>query len=323
MPVVAVIGCGAWATTVAQLIAENGHSVTLLCHRNEYVETIERDRENTLALPGFKVSDLITPTIDPEKIASAAYWVICVPSKFLSGLTQLQPSYSGQSIISLIKGLPDVAEWGLASDYIKQAMGCPTISVLSGPNLASEVAQHLPGATVVAAPTEALNTQWQSLLHRPYFRLYRSVDIRGVELGGLLKNVYAIAGGIVDGLGLGENAKAALMTRALSEMIRIGTEFGAEKTTFYGLSGLGDLMATSYSQSSRNWQLGYTLATETPESRIDRGVAEGARTVRLLSPQLNPNADYPIFNAIHSVIAKNANIADVMATLMQRELKSE
>lgn len=322
MTSIGVIGCGAWATTAAKILAENGHSITQWCHRMEYVTAIQSFRENSLALPGIPLPASIQATLDPNTLAHTDVWVICLPSKHLHSLHQFQSAYRGQPAVSLIKGIPDQAQSTMGSRYIEQILQCRNLAVLSGPNLASELAHQRPGAAVVAAPTIEAATMIQRLFSGPYFRLYTSLDRIGVELGGVLKNVYAIAAGIADGLGLGTNAKSALMTRSLSEMVRIGTSFEGLPSTFYGLSGIGDLMATAYSTASRNWQYGNALGNGQPAYRNDRGVIEGARTAELLRPQL-ATLDVPIFTGISQIIMDGVSPNTVITSLMARELKSE
>ena len=319
---IGVIGSGAWATTAAKILAENGHSVIQCCHRIDYVNAIQTLHENILSLPGIKLPLGITASLNIEDLEAVDSWVICIPSKFLDTLLPLRPIYRGQSIISLIKGLPDHSDIQSVSDYIQANLGCDDLAVLSGPNLALELANQKPGASVIAAHHAHLCRNFQHLFSRPYFRIYTSDDRCGVELGGVLKNVYAVAAGIADGLRLGTNAKSALMTRALSEMVRIGVTVGANPTTFYGLSGIGDLMATAYSQSSRNWQCGFNLAQTSHIDRNDRGIAEGARTALLLNSRLQ-GLDVPILSAVATVLTGEATVTSVMTQLMQRELKSE
>jgi glycerol-3-phosphate dehydrogenase (NAD(P)+) len=218
--------------------------------------------------------------------------------------------------------LPEHTDTHSVADYLQTLLRADDLAVLSGPNLALELAQQLPGASVVAAKNPQLCRHFQQLFSRPYFRIYTSDDRLGVELGGVLKNVYAFAAGIADGLQLGTNAKSALMTRALAEMVRIGKSMGANTTTFYGLSGIGDLMATAYSQSSRNWQAGFNLAQDKEGHRSDRGIAEGARTALLFNRRL-PTMEVPILSAIATVLTGQETVSSVMTQLMQRELKSE
>jgi glycerol-3-phosphate dehydrogenase (NAD(P)+) len=322
MSAIGVIGCGAWATTAAKILAENGHSVTLWCHRDEYVATINHTHQNTLSLPGIPLPSTIQATLNAHAFHDLDEWVICLPSKFLDTLGPFKEVYAGQPIISLIKGLPTDRRWTFISNYLSFHFNTNSIAVLSGPNLAMELAHRQPAAAVIAATDAAMSRQFQQRFSTPYFRTYTASDHRGVELGGVLKNVYAMAAGIADGLKLGTNAKSALMTRSLTEMVKIGAHFGAVPTTFYGLSGIGDLMTTAYSDSSRNWQAGYHLATDT--NTLTRGVAEGARTAVLLSDQVPDLASIaPIFWGIVGIVKEGISPQSVIASLMDRELKSE
>lgn len=316
---IGVIGCGAWATTASKILGENGHDVTIWCHREAYRSDIKNFQENKLALPGVRLPSSVRASTDASIFSEFGSWVICLPSKHIDTLKEFIPHFKNQRIISLIKGLNGQTK--LASDHLKHLFGLDNIAVLSGPNLASELSRKLPGASVVASELIELAVHFQQLFSGPYFRVYTSADRLGVELGGVLKNVYAIAAGVVDGLSLGTNAKSALMTRSLNELVRIGVFLGAKDSTFFGLSGIGDLMATSYSRDSRNWQFGYNLSRQSTTNRDDRGIAEGGRTAMLLKDRLS-KLDTPIFNGIADIIG-GTPAHSVVASIMQRDLKSE
>ena len=201
-----------------------------------------------------------------------------------------------------------------------------SIAVLSGPNLALELAQSKPAATVIASKTDAAGL-FQSWLSNGYFRVYKTHDSRGVECGGFLKNVMAIAAGAIEGSQLGENAKAALITRGLQEMIRFGTLFGADEKTFFGLSGLGDLLATCHSDKSRNWRVGFQLAQSKSLDAIlsDLGaVAEGVHTASVLNQYLKQEGlSFPIMEEVYAMLFEGKTLVSSLQTLMSRKLKSE
>lgn len=247
---VAVLGAGAWGTALGVLLASKGVPTALWARRKEFAEDLRARRENKDYLPGVALPAYLYPTADPEEaLEGAELAVVALPSKALEETLRglpLAPWY-----LSATKGLFfQEGRLRTPSEVVEDLAGRP-VAVLSGPNHAEEVARFLPTASVAAGPLEL--AKWvQELFSGPTFRVYTSRDRRGVELGGALKNILALAAGMVDGLRLGDNAKAALLTRGLREMVRFGTALGGEEATFYGLSGLGDLLATAYSFHSRN-----------------------------------------------------------------------
>jgi len=319
-----VLGCGAWATTVAKMLAENGHHVSLWCHRSAYVDTINTTRTNTLSLPGILLPDTLSPTLDLQCIETSDAVILGVPSIYLGPLFLQLTRLQRRPILSLIKGVLQRPDWQL-SHYFATHFEAP-YALLSGPNLAKEIATGCPAASVVASAHLDIATFFQRHLSRPYFRIYTSDDVCGVELGGILKNVMAIAAGICDGHQWGLNAKASLLTRALKEMTTFGAHFGAKTDTFYGLSGLGDLMATAHSEASRNWQIGHKIANGLPLNAVSLGSAipEGVRTTLLLKDVAKENnLHLPILSEVCSILEGKSRPKDSLSALMGRALTTE
>lgn len=252
---VTVIGAGAWGSALANLLCQNQNAVTLWGHDAAHVREMERTGRNELFLPGFPLARELAFQPDLAKaVAGAECVVLALPSKFFRDVTSRLPDFEGIAV-SVTKGIED--ETGLTmSGILRTTMPKAAGAALSGPTLAKEVAREIPAAIVAAHPEEEVAKKVQQLFHRPTFRVYTSNDVLGVELGGALKNVAAIAAGIGDGVGFGDNAKAGLITRAIAEIRRLGVGCGAAAETFSGLSGLGDLTVTCFSRLSRNRQFG-------------------------------------------------------------------
>ncbi|MEZ0347924.1 MAG: NAD(P)H-dependent glycerol-3-phosphate dehydrogenase [Thermus sp.] len=319
---VAILGAGAWGTALGVLLASKGIPTALLCRRKEHAEALRAHRENKEYLPGVALPAYLYPTHDPEEALSGAeFAVVALPSKALDTLRDLPqaPWY-----LSATKGLFFREGALLTPSQVVAALTGRPVATLSGPNHAEEVARFLPTASVAAGP-EALARRAQEVFHSPTFRVYTSADLRGVELGGGLKNVLALAAGMVDGLRLGDNAKAALLTRGLKEMVRFGTAQGGEEATFYGLAGLGDLLATAYSLHSRNRGAGERLVRgEALERLEDRGVVEGLYAVKaLMAWRREAEVELPIAEAVYRVAYEGLDPLKALQELMGREPKAE
>ncbi len=320
---VAILGAGAWGTALGVLLASKGIPTTLWARRKELAEELRARRENKDYLPGVALPAYLYPTADPEEaLEGAELAVVALPSKALEETLQALPR--APWYLSATKGL-FFKEGGLhtPSEVVEALTGRP-VAVLSGPNHAEEVARLLPTASVAAGPLQ-LARRVQELLSGPTFRVYTSQDRRGVELGGALKNVLALAGGMVDGLRLGDNAKAALLTRGLREMVRFGTALGGVEATFYGLSGLGDLLATAYSLHSRNRGAGERLVRgEALERLEDRGVVEGLYAVKaLMAWRERTGLELPIAEAVYGVAYGGLDPLKALSALMARGPKAE
>lgn len=320
---VAILGAGAWGTALGVLLASKGIPTTLWARRKELAEELRARRENKDYLPGVALPAYLYPTADPEEaLEGAELAVVALPSKALEETLQALPR--APWYLSATKGL-FFKEGGLhtPSEVVEALTGRP-VAVLSGPNHAEEVARLLPTASVAAGPLQ-LAKRVQELLSGPTFRVYTSQDRRGVELGGALKNVLALAAGMVDGLRLGDNAKAALLTRGLREMVRFGTALGGVEATFYGLSGLGDLLATAYSLHSRNRGAGERLVRgEALERLEDRGVVEGLYAVKaLMAWRERTGLELPIAEAVYGVAYGGLDPLKALSALMARGPKAE
>ena len=327
---VAVVGSGAWGTTLAAIVAGR-EPVTLLCHSPETAARISDTRRNEARLPGVDLPANLLATADPGALAAAADLVIfAVPSAHLrETVVRVAPFIAASAdVLSVVKGIERESLLRM-SDVIAQAGGLDParIAALSGPNLALEIARGLPASAVVAATDEALAERIQDRLGRRVFRLYVNRDILGVELCGALKNIVAIAAGAVDELGFGDNGKAGLMTRGLAEMTRVGIAAGANPLTFAGLAGIGDVIATCGSSLSRNHRLGVELARGRKWDEIEAtlpGVAEGAYTVDAalqLADELG--VEMPIAREVQRALFEGKSVQRCLIDLLARESKDE
>lgn len=332
---VAVLGAGSWGTALAALLAANGHSVRLWARQPALVNTLFTERENRRYLPDIPLPHNIYPT-DALSVALADAPVVlfAVPSGAVREVArEAAPFLSSRALlISAAKGLEE--ESGLRmSEVLAQTIpnAEARIVALSGPNLAVEMARGVPTASVAASlnpeAAEATQRLFSQQKPAPTFRVYTGRDVIGVELGGAIKNVIAIGAGVCDGLGYGDNAKAALMTRGLTEAVRLGVAEGAEAATFMGLSGVGDLIATGASRLSRNYRVGYALGQgrDLPSILTELGqVAEGVPTTRVLCALADRyGVEMPLCRALNVVLFEQRPAPAVIAELMQRPLRQE
>ncbi|HET9436260.1 MAG TPA: NAD(P)H-dependent glycerol-3-phosphate dehydrogenase [Candidatus Limnocylindrales bacterium] len=328
-PAVAVVGSGAWGTTLAILVARS-EPVTLLCHSPETAARLRAERRNERRLPGVPLPDDVRPTADPAELRGADLVIVAVPSAHLrETVTRLASAIPRDAdVLSVVKGLEHGTLLRM-TEVIADAAGIESsrIAALSGPNLALEIAQGLPASAVVAAEDQALAERIVERLGRREFRLYTNTDVLGVELCGALKNVIAIAAGAADGLGFGDNGKAGLMTRGLAEMMRVGIAAGANPLTFAGLAGIGDVIATCGSRLSRNHRLGEELAKGRAWSEIEAslpGVAEGAYTVdAALALAERHRVEMPIAREVHNALFEGKSVRRCLIDLLARESKDE
>lgn len=328
---IAVIGSGSWGTALAVLLGKKGYRVALWGRREE-AEALARDRENAQFLPGIALPDTVAPTADLDcALAGAEAAVMVIPSGALRLVAAMLRGKLGADALLVNAGKGLESDTGLrGSEVIAQELGEQIgrhCVALSGPNLAVELANDIPTATVVASADSDRAAKAQEMLSSPGLRVYRNCDVIGVELGGALKNVLAIGAGISDGLGYGDNTKATVVTRGLVEMTRLGVTLGADTRTFTGLSGFGDLMATCASGLSRNLRLGRMLGQGKPveESLASLGqVAEGMPTCKaayLLSRKLD--VYMPITEQIHAVLFEGKSPKQAVHDLMARDQKEE
>ncbi|MBF0153152.1 MAG: NAD(P)-dependent glycerol-3-phosphate dehydrogenase [Magnetococcales bacterium] len=331
-PSVAVIGAGSWGTALATHLAGKLPRVTLWCHEPEVAAGIGRQRHNPLFLTDLRVPDNIDAMTDLAAVAAGhAILVMVAPTQVTRHLLiQLQPHVRPDVIlVCASKGIEE-SRLVLISELYAEILGADLARracFLSGPSFAREVMAGHPAALVVAGRDAAVVTTIQALFSTPRFRTYSTDDVVGVELGGALKNVIALAAGISDGLGFGYSARAALITRGLAEMIRLGVRLGGRLETFSGLSGFGDLLLTATSELSRNHTVGVRLGRGETLAAIQAGmreVAEGVRTARAVQQlALRHAVEMPIIDAVHAILYDARSPRSVVEDLMSRQLKPE
>ena len=327
----AVLGAGSWGTTFAKVLADAGCSVTLHARRPELVEAIRASRENADYLPGVRLPDAVRATGDPaEALDRADVVVLAVPSQTLrDNLAGWAPLLPGDaSLLSLMKGV-ELGTTKRMSEVICEVTGADAdrVAALSGPNLAREIAEEQPSATVIACADVDRAEALQAACLTPYFRPYTNPDLIGCELGGAVKNVIALAVGMAEGLGFGDNTRASLITRGLAETARLGMELGAEPTTFAGLAGLGDLVATCSSPLSRNRTFGEKLGKGMSVEEVQqstRQTAEGVKSCRSVLDLARAHDVYvPITEAVVRVCHEGVHPARMVKEIMTREAKPE
>ena len=331
-PHIAVIGAGAWGTTLARHCALKGLPVRLWAYERAVVDFIQRRRENLAFLPGVTLPPPLEASDSLAEVVSGADLVLfAVPSHAArSVLAQMAPVLAAPiPVISATKGIEEET-LKLMSEVMRETLASPfhrALAFLSGPSFASEVCLGLPTAVVLAGEDAELVRRLQVLLMTPMFRVYAGSDAVGVQLGGALKNVMAVAAGVVDGLKLGHNARAALITRGLAEMIRLGRAMGADTRTFYGLSGIGDLVLTCTGPLSRNHTVGVRLGQGERLSDILKdtsAVAEGVRTSRAAGGlAVRHRIEMPIVNEVCAVLFEGKSPRQAVGELMERAAKEE
>ncbi len=327
-PRVAVLGAGSWGTALALVLSRNGIE-TPLWGLPEEIALLQRERENRRYLPGIPFPETLHPTADlGAAVTHSSDLLIAVPSgAFPTLLAQLHPLLSSSAPIAwATKGLaPD--HGGLLSTLIEQTLGPRTLAVLSGPTFANEVACGLPTAITVAANAPEYATRFAQYLHNDTFRAYTASDLIGVQIGGSAKNVMAIGAGIADGLGFGANARAALITRGLVEIIRLGVAMGGSRETFMGLAGIGDLVLTCTDNQSRNRRMGLALAAgntiEQARAQIGQAV-EGVTTAQAIHRLAQQHAvEMPITEQIYRVLFQGLHPREAVNQLLERAQKAE
>ena len=327
---ITVLGDGGWGTTLAIHLAKKGYHVRLWGAFADYVKVLEKTRENKKFLPGIKIPANISILSDISKACSGAELVLLtVPSQHMrSVLMQLRrnPDVKKAVLLSAAKGIEKETHKRMA-ELIKELLGASKIAVLSGPSIAYEAARDIPTTAVIASPDKALSKELQDIFTTDKFRIYTSDDLVGVELGGALKNIVAIAAGIGDGLGLGTNAKAATLTRGLAEMARLGVAMGAKSQTFSGLTGIGDLVTTCISPHGRNRWFGEELGKGKKTKDIlgqTEMVVEGVATTKSAYELAKKyKVDMPITNQVYEVIYNSKDPKQAVHDLMTRTPKAE
>lgn len=329
---ISVIGAGSWGTTLANLLAKKGYQVTLWCYEKDLVERMERNKINDLYLDGISLEPQIVFTNNLSLSAQEKDLILLVPPSQVMRdvLSQLKPSLGPSSLLvsaskgienNTLKTMSEVLADVLGSNIAKRT------AFLSGPSFAREVALEQPTAVSVASEDEVVSKCVQDVFSTDYFRVYTNSDVVGVEIGGALKNVIAVAAGVSDGLGFNHNARAALITRGLVEITRLGLAKGAQKGTFYGLAGMGDLVLTCTGDLSRNRTVGMELGRGRELKEVlgqMRMVAEGVKTTLSayqLAKKLQVNM--PITDQMHQIIYQGKSPLEAVKDLMQRSLTSE
>jgi glycerol-3-phosphate dehydrogenase (NAD(P)+) len=325
----AILGTGGWGTALAVLWASHGNDIILWGHTPERVEEISRSRQNPDYLPAVELPPNVCLTNSLADCTAADLIVFVTPSVALREVAsklRLELTRESAILMSCTKGIEHGTGLRM-SEILSEKFPNNPVSVLSGPNLAVEVARGLPSATVLGCRDEAVAEQLQATLGSSRFRVYTSDEVVGIELGGALKNIFAIPAGVSDGFGFGDNSKAALVTRSLAELFRLGVAMGGDARTFQGLSGAGDLIATCFSRHSRNRGLGEQLGRGKSLADITRGmktVAEGIPTARSAFECARKLAvETPIIDQVYAVLHEGKSPAQAMQELLGRDQKSE
>lgn len=326
---IAVIGDGGWGTALALMLHSYGHAVTIWGPFESYVQEIRATGENTRFLPGVKLPATLTWTSDPaEAVAGAEVMVLAVPSKFYADVCARFVGRVPQDLltVSVTKGLCENTHCRM-SELAVDTLGLQRVVVLSGPSHAEEVARKIPTAIVAAAADATAAQAVQALFSGPSFRVYTSSDPLGVEIGGAVKNVIAVAVGASDGLGFGDNTRAALITRGLAEITRFGTALGARPETFSGLSGVGDLIVTCTSTHSRNHTVGERLGRgESIEAILGsmKMVAEGVWNAKVIHTLAQKHGvEMPITDVVYGLCYERLAVRDAVHALLSRAFKAE
>nr|WP_313078475.1 NAD(P)H-dependent glycerol-3-phosphate dehydrogenase [Moraxella sp.] len=325
---IAVLGGGSFGTAMANLSSKNGCDVTLWVRDKRSVKAMQKTHINKKYLPDHKLDERLQFTHDLQAAVKGKDLIfVAVPSAaFRETLQKIAPFISAQAIVSLTKGM-EKDTFALMSDVIADELPNVAFGVMSGPNLAKEIMNNMPSATVIASQSAALRLAVQTALHSAFFRVFASDDLIGVELGGALKNIYAIAMGMAAAYDIGENTKAMILTRALAEMSRFGVQAGANPLTFLGLSGVGDLYATCSSTLSRNYQIGNMLGRG---MSLDQAIkklgqtAEGINTIQQVNEKAMKEGIYmPITHALHDIIYEDKAPLGVALNLMEAGFRSD
>jgi glycerol-3-phosphate dehydrogenase (NAD(P)+) len=322
-----VIGAGAWGTALALVAAQAGRQVTLWARESGVIDSIKSERQNTVFLPGVALPEAIVATGNMTDVAAADALLLVIPAQHLRGtLPMLAPQLrAGTPLALCAKGI-ERTTGKLLTEVLRESAPDVEPAILSGPSFAKDVARHLPTAVTIAARMDVALRLQASLGHAT-FRPYASDDLIGVALGGAAKNVYAIACGIVAGMGLGESARAALLARSFAELCRLGDALGAKSETLMGLSGLGDLVLTATSPTSRNYAFGLDVGKATPRDELfkpGRPLAEGVETAPALVARAHAEKiELPIAETVADILSGNLALDAALPRLMARPLKAE
>jgi glycerol-3-phosphate dehydrogenase (NAD(P)+) len=328
MEKITIIGFGSWGIALACLLNKNGHEVIMFEPNAALADMLAKSRENERSLPGIKIPEAVKITADPVCAAEGVVLVVALNSKDITTvMPQVAPLLEeGKILVNASKGLIESGQKRI-TEYLKELAPACEVACLSGPSHAEEVSREMPTSVVAASACEKTAVKLQDIFSGNFFRVYTSSDIIGVELGGVLKNVIALAAGVSDGLGFGDNTKAGLITRGIAEIARLGVAMGANLQTFAGLSGIGDLIVTCTSRHSRNRRAGTLLAggknAEAVLSEVNMAV-EGINTAKtVLALAKNYGVDMPIVEEVNKILFENKNPKDAAVDLMQREKRNE
>ena len=326
---ITLLGGGSWGTALSKLLSENGHNVTVWLRNEAQVRELTVNRVNERYLPKVRIPENIVFTSDiNEAVKEAEILLLVIPTQMVRGvLRQIKDEYKdGKVIINASKGI-EIGTMNLVSGIVKEETKNCTFAVLSGPSHAEEVGLSMPTAITIACENKDVAEEIQDMFMSSYFRVYTNDDVIGAELGGSLKNIIALGAGISDGVGYGDNAKAALMNRGIVEIARLGIAMGADAHTFYGLSGIGDLIVTCTSKHSRNWNAGYLIGQGLSKDEAIKKIGmivEGIPTTYAayeLSKKIN--VDMPIVDAMYDILENNADVKETVNKLMLRDKKEE
>lgn len=326
---IGILGAGSWGTALTVLLSDKGHDITVWSVDEKEIEMLDTKREHLTKLPGVKLPDSVRFTTDEQEVCKdAELLVMVVPSPFIrSTAKRVAPYITGaQTIVNVSKGIEDESLKTLTEVIHEEIPQCK-VGVLSGPSHAEEVGKRMPTTVVAGAKDEKTALMIQDAFMNDYFRVYASPDVIGIELGGALKNVIALAAGVGDGLGCGDNAKAAIITRGIAEIIRLGTAMGGELETFAGLSGIGDLIVTCESKHSRNRKAGFLMGQgKTYKEAMDevQMVVEGvysAKAAYKLSQKYG--VEMPIVSVVNRLLFEDLNAEEGMKMLLTRNRTSE
>ena len=326
---IGILGAGSWGTALAILLHDNGHDVVVWSIHEAEVEMLNTTRRHESKLPGVEIPEGIRFTTDmKDTMSDKDVCVLAVPSPFIRSTCQKMKEYvrAGQIIVNVAKGIEESTLYTL-TDIIEEEMPYADACVLSGPSHAEEVSRRLPTTCVVSSRTRKTAEYLRSVFVSPVFRVYISPDMLGIELGGALKNVIALAAGTADGLGYGDNTKAALITRGIAEIARLGIKMGGKPETFYGLAGIGDLIVTCASVHSRNRKAGYLIGkgyTMEEAMKEVQMVVEGVYSARAaLALSTKYQVEMPIVEQVNKVLFENKNAEQAVKELMLRDKKIE
>lgn len=318
---IGVIGAGNFGTAIGYVLAKNGHDVCLLSRDSSRVQSLNQSD----CIPGYDTSrpETLSATLDIHSIQQASHIVVALPTQQVRGFLESYGSMLQNKPVLLLQKGVEKTSGKLPTEIVSEFLGGP-LAVMSGPNFAAEIIKGFPTATVVASTHSHVAMAWADYLKSPMFRPYTHQDILGAQLAGAVKNVIAIACGVVKGLQFGDNTIAAIITRGLSEMVRLGVAIGAQKETFFGLAGMGDLTLTCNGSASRNLRFGIALAQQQPWDEAMDGTAEGYHTAFSLAALIETyNIDMPISRGVLRLIQHEISPQQAVSLLMERDLKQE